>query len=270
MRVSSVKGSHYVDSLAQKRRRSFIVRLSLMLVGIVLCVAGVFYALFYSSWFDLNDYEISGAQNIDPAIIKENLNTYRDYRLFKFLPVSRNILFFDVSEAENVLLEKNNLLKTIQIEKKYFHALSVTLVERNALGVWCFENYIGDHKCKYFDIDMKMWGDLDKTTGFILLTVEDYKTIDRQTINKEYFDGIRKLTNNLRSFMAIKSIAIPAKPLSDLIVYTDRPYYLQFSLESNIDDQISVLKIFLNNKKDDPNFAPQYLDLRVDGRVYYK
>ena len=270
MRVSSVKGPHYIDNLAKRRRRSFVVRMSLVLIGVILCVVGIFYGLFYSGWFDMNDYEIFGARNIDSAIIKENLNTYRDYKLFKFLPIGRNILFFNTNATESVLLEKNNLLRTIQIEKKYFHALSVTLVERDALGVWCFENYIGDHKCKYFDADMKTWGDLDKTTGFILLTVEDYKTIDRQIINKEYFDGIRRLVDDLRGFVAIKSIAIPAKPLNDLIVYTDKPYYLQFSLESNINNQINALKIFLNNKKDDPNFVPQYLDLRVDGRVYYK
>ncbi len=247
-----------------------MMQISLVLAGIVLCLAGIGYGIFYSGWFDLNDYQILGVKNIDPEIIKENLNTYRNYRFLHLLPVGRNILFFNVNNVEDNFLKSNNLLKTIQIEKKYFHALSVQIVEREPMGVWCFENYIGNHKCKYFDDDMQTWGALDKTSGFVLLTIEDRKTVDRQDINKEYFDGVKILANGLRGVVGIKSIIIPDKSIGDMIVNIDRPYYLRFSLESNLADQIEALKIFLNNKKEDITFAPQYLDLRIDGRVYYK
>ena len=63
---------------------------------------------------------------------------------------------------------------------------------------------------------------------------------------------------------------IPENSFDEFRVYTDRGFYLIFSLDSNIKNQTDVLRIFLDEKSKDPNFNPQYLDLRIDGRIYYK
>lgn len=270
MRISSVKGSQYIDRLAKNRRRSFMLRIGLVSVGLVLCFVAMFYVVVFSGWFDVNYFQIIGAKNINPDTIKENLNTYRDYKLLNFIPVGRSIFFFDINKAKDNLLQELDLLKEISIKKNYNHALLVTIVERDALGIWCFENYVGDRKCKYFDEDMRVWGDVDKTTGFVLLTVEDYKTVDKQEIDIDYFNGIKLILASFEGRIPIKTIVIPSLSLKDFIVYTDKPYYLQFSLESGLDEQIAALMIFLDNQKNDTGFAPQYLDLRVVGRVYYK
>jgi hypothetical protein len=270
MRISSVKSIKFKDGLARKRRQRFFMRAYAIFVGSIVCIVAIIYAIFYSGWFDLNKYEIAGTNIIDSEAIKENLNTYLDYKFMNFLPVGRNILFIDNEDLERNLFDNNDLLKTIQIEKRYWHALSVIVTEREALGVWCFENYVGDHKCRYFDRDMKTWGDIDKTSGFVLPTIDDFKTIDNQEINSELFDGVMKIINGLRGIATIGEIQVKDKSIGDMVVIIDRPFYLKFSLESDLADQLEVLKIFLNNKKDDTTFLPQYLDLRVDGRVYYK
>ena len=68
----------------------------------------------------------------------------------------------------------------------------------------------------------------------------------------------------------IKSVVIPENSLNEFRVYTDRSFYLVFSLDSNIKGQAEVLKIFLDERAKDPNFNPQYLDLRIGGRIYLK
>ena len=52
------------------------------------------------------------------------------------------------------------------------------------------------------------------------------------------------------------------------------PYYIIFSTDSDIKNQLDVLKIFLNDKTNNSapvgGFHPQYIDLRIENKIYYK
>jgi len=68
----------------------------------------------------------------------------------------------------------------------------------------------------------------------------------------------------------INKFTIPDKFISDFSAFTSNGYELLFSTDSDVNKQLEVLEIFLAEKKDDPDFKPQYIDLRINGRVYYK
>ena len=51
---------------------------------------------------------------------------------------------------------------------------------------------------------------------------------------------------------------------------TGKGYDIIFDAGGDVADQLSVLTVFLADRAKDPAFAPQYIDLRTPGRVYYK
>ena len=68
--------------------------------------------------------------------------------------------------------------------------------------------------------------------------------------------------------MGIKRIEIPADFIDDLTVHTAKGYYILANTGSGMDKQLDTLRIFLKNKGAD--FHPEYIDIRIEGRVYYK
>ena len=67
-----------------------------------------------------------------------------------------------------------------------------------------------------------------------------------------------------------RSVTIPENSVDEFRVAAAGGYDILFSLDSDYKNQLSVLRIFLDQKGKDPAFDPQYLDLRIDGRVYFK
>ena len=271
MRATTIKGPHYKDSLTRKRRRSFLIKSLIAGVIIFAIIAGAFYLIFFSSVFMIESVTIKGLEDIPTDSVTSEIERHKERKIWGFIPVGKNILFLDQQSLKNDLLNKYDNLRDVSIDRNNLGSLIMNFTERDPTGVWCFENYItSNDKCKYFDESMSLWGEVRKSTGFALLTILDEKQFDEQAIDKEYFNAILLTIKSLRDIVNIKNVTIPKNTVSDIRFSSNGGYDLIFSLDSNIVRQIEVLKIFLNNKKDDTNFKPQYVDLRIDGRVYYK
>ena len=67
----------------------------------------------------------------------------------------------------------------------------------------------------------------------------------------------------------IKGVTIPQGSFTEFDVML-ASYPIKFSLDSTISDQLDIFKIFKQKKLDTGEITPQYIDLRFDGRVYFK
>ena len=116
---------------------------------------------------------------------------------------------------------------------------------------------------------MQTWGPAVRSSGFLLLTVEDSRPREDFGIDADFFRAIREAAVGL-SGLTVRSVAIPEDSFDEFRVHTDKSFYLIFSLGSNIKNQLEILKIFLEEKAKDANFNPQYIDLRIEDRIYFK
>ena len=74
---------------------------------------------------------------------------------------------------------------------------------------------------------------------------------------------------NVLDNIRVNKIEIRPDSINDFYIYTTNGFYIIFNMEISIPKQIEVLKIFLAEKGQD--FKPtEYIDLRIEGRVYYK
>ena len=264
MKAYDVKKLSYRDELARRNRLFFILKLSGFVFGFLVLVGGGTYFLFFTDSLGIKDITINGLETVEQDIVLAEINGQFDYKKFGHLQTKKNIIFFDADTLEADLLSANPVLKSVQAGKHLPHRLVIDIVEREPAGIWCSNN-----ECRYFDDEMQTWGPAVRSSGFLFLTVEDERSREKFGIEEDFFRAINEVVGGLPG-LTVKTVIIPENSFDEFRIYTDKDFYLIFSLGVSIKNQLEVLKIFLEEKTKDPNFHPQYIDLRIEGRIYYK
>jgi len=266
MRPVNSKRLNYKDEAMRRHRRAFVLKILAFVFGTVAVVAGIIYLLFFSRLFDVREVSFNGLDTVSSEEFRVKINENLNQKILKYLPRRNNIFFFDSGDFEKRFASAYPVLKYVDIHKKFLHGLTLNFLERKPAGIWCFKE-----RCSYFDEDKVLWGESAKSSGFIFLTVEDKRDRENLKIDNEFFGPILEVAKSMAG--EIKNIIIPEKSFNEFRVYT-ADYHIIFTTEFDIQNQLDVLKIFMNDKtKDLPSadgFHPQYIDLRIDGRVYYK
>jgi len=258
----------YGDNLAQKKRRHFFIWLSAVLTVLVLLSGFIFYALFYSGWMDITSISINGLKTLTADQVLPGISSAIEEEILPILHIKyqKNAFFFNPERIRADILSQFQVIKEVSVIKNYPHSISINITERTPIGTWCFTD-----GCSYFDDEGALWGKALKSSGSLLLTVEDNRVYagQQKAIDKDFFENIKKAVAGLGDLnIKISKVVILADSITDFQIYTVRGYYIIFTVESDIAKQIEVLKIFLNEKGQ--NFRAGYIDLRIEGRVYYK
>ena len=274
MRPVDVKKLKYKDKLASKRRQKF--RLKSMLIGVVVVVilAGIGYALFYAPWFKVNSVIFEGLtdghQNDVQKVVDDALS-----RKILGIPIGRDIFFLRSGSLVADLTSQFSFLESVSVQKKYFHTLKISATERQAEGVWCFSSIATVPDCRYFDHGGVTFGQAIQSSGVLLLNVNDLRVVSASTslatVDSRFLEAIQTVVPELTSQdVKVKNITIPVGTYTEFDVLTDDAYLIKFSLDSDIKNQLDIFRIFRIQKMTNNTLRPQYIDLRFDGRVYYK
>lgn len=260
--------NRYCDNLARKKRRRFFIS---FLIGFIVTVAFVgssIYLLFFSDWMKITIVKIDGLKTVDSGAIYSMVDSAKNevfLNLIDLKPQS-NILFFDNNKLRSNILTYLPVIEDVNIAKIFPHDLEINIKERTPVGTWCFIS-----KCRYFDDSGVLWGEALRSSGSILLSIDDQRIDDKNPVlaDKNFLESIKTAMGGLDNLgIKIKRIEIPDGKIGDFKVYTFSGYDLLFNIDSDISGQIEVFRIILDQKGKE--FKPQYIDLRIDGRVYYK
>lgn len=263
MRID-MKQFRYFDRTASYRRRLFVWKIIGWLVVSVIVGSGIAYGIFFSPILTIRDISISGLETIDQALVLDQIQRDLALKKFRYIPWNRNLLFLNIESISQRFLSEYPQLRSATIQKHFFHNLALTFSERHAIGIWCF-----GENCNYFDETGVLWGDAPHTSGGLLISVQDQRP-DNSTLNSEMLAAIQKIYQTLSSVhLSIKNIVIPAETLKEFWLVTSQNYPIKMSLDTDLKAQLRAFRIFLDQKTG-PNFQPQYVDLRIDGRIYYK
>ncbi|MEK7589112.1 MAG: hypothetical protein AAB479_00585 [Patescibacteria group bacterium] len=226
--------------------------------------SGAIYLFLFSSVFMIRDIYVQDFQRIKQSDVLAHVQSMINTEQWNFRPY-RDILLFNAVYAEQDLAQKFPSLEKVRVAKNYFHTLEISGVERVPIGIWCRQN-----ECAYFDDKGVTWGKAIPSSGALLTAVNDYRDTSFK-LDQDFFKSIQIVTKRLPELgIALKNIEIPGDLINEFRVHTGAGYYLVFALDSNVDKQLEVLKIFLEEKSKDPSFHPKkYIDLRIDGRVYF-
>ncbi len=269
MRPVKIKRGNYKDEVVRRHRRSFIFKTISILVVAIGIIVGLAYFLFFANLFDIRTIEFNGLNTVNSDEFSGKINERLDQKIFNLFPRRNNIFFVNTKNFETEIISAYPVFKLVDVRRKLFHGLVFNFTERKPLGVWCFteQDSLKESSCSYFDEERVLWGKTAKSSGFIFLTIDDQRGQNEKWAEDEFFEPIMFVAKSMAG--EIKKVLIPKDSFSEFRVYTYN-YYIIFTIESDIQGQLDTLKIFLTEKSNDQGFRPQYIDLRIDGRVYYK
>lgn len=181
--------------------------------------------------------------------------------------LDRNLLLVDVRKLSDEILERFPALSHVQIDRTWSRDVRVDIVERRALGVWCRPRS-RDQECFLFDND-RVWGRGVPSTGTLMLTIMDHHPEGSPVAG--LVADILKLTERMKVLdISTAQVVLPAGSLDEIHLLTTDGYPIYFSKQSDLDEQLEVLEIFLGQVRTNGDFLPAYIDVRVPGKIYYK
>jgi len=252
---------YYYSSKRKRTKKRRILFLIFLLVLILICGVGL------SPIIKIKAIEISGNKDVSAEKIRNSL----DYK---------NIFLLSNSKIKNDLLKKFPQILDLEIHKNIVkRTLKLIIKEREGIGIVCkaspafAEATAG--KCFYIDSEGVIFKESLLTSGFIILLINDFSNrqynLGDKIFDKNLIESLLKIKDKLANELDIllANIDIMSYPVKDIRVTTYETWKVLFSSERNIDDQILELKTALKEKIKDRT-GLEYIDLRIENRVYYK
>ncbi len=145
-------------------------------------------------------------------------------------------------------------------------------IDEQEIGIVCKDN---TGTCFYLNKDGIILKDAPQTSGSLVILIKDYSDMDYKLrdkiLDKSFLDILLQVKEELFSKMGLRALSfdIDSYPIEELKATTNEGWYVLFNLKKDIKNQLLTLKVALNEKiKNRTNL--QYIDLRIENRIYYK
>jgi len=222
------------------------------------------YILFFSPLFKIKSVEILESGAINEQEIKNNFNY-------------ANIFLSTTNKIKNNLIEKIPRISEIEIKKNLIkRTIKLTIKERKKIGIIC-QVLEEKESCFYVDEKGIIFEKALQTSGSLILLIKDFSQRDfiigGQIIEQNKIEKIVKIKEYLSNEINIVALEfdILSIPLSEIKVLTSENWYILFSIDKEIKNQLLGLKAALKEKISAEQRANlEYVDLRIENRIYYK
>ncbi len=274
-----MRGGLYFDERQQKKRRR-ILKLKIYggIAAFFVLLIGAGYLIAYSPLFRIKDISIQYLEaqphdinrqflEVKPPLINDLKNFFTNRsKIAEFLG-PENILIWK-QEKIGEFLKNRPEISEITIKKNYFkRRIEIGVKERERFGVWCQQSE--NATCWWFDRNGILFAETLNVEGQLINKVADFS--DRQlnlgdkALDDKFFQNLIKIFEVLeRSGLKIKSLKLENLEFQEAI--TESSPTIFFSLRFAPDSALEVIK----SLKDKGLEGIEYIDLRVENRVYYK
>ena len=251
---------------------------------VIAVFTGLIYFLFFTRIFDVRSISIDtpdGLHDSLSGVVDDWLNAG-----FWELTRRNNIFFVSSAKLASLLAEQFPKLESINISVDFPHGLLLSAIERKQAGIWCQANQdapaqisqseTSAGKCFYFDKNGVAFSETQPSNGFLITNVTDKRmreiSLGGQVIADDWLKSIMLAKELLaRVDVDVSEFVIPANSFDEFHAKTAESWKIMFSIQTDIEKQISALAIFLKEKiNPDQRSGLQYVDLRIQDRIYYK
>lgn len=248
-----------IYSFTPKREKQINISGTLIKVFIFLVLIGIIvWLLFFSPFLKIKNIEIDGTLN--PEVKAE---------IDKFF--GKNIFLFRPAKVQEELAQKQTSVKNIEIYRGLPDTLKVKVYVREPIMGWKSgdKNYFIDTNGVIFELrdsEISVLGDkkipiVEDTKNITVMPGSVEVSTDFVKFVTDFFE---KMKNDFN--VQIKNIKISETTLQ-IEAETDQGFRIILATDGNLDNQLKALKKIIDEKRSDIH---EYVDLRIEGRVYYK
>lgn len=237
-------------------------------------VAG--YVLLFSGFLNILTIEFSSTEKINSQKLSERLNIWLAGKYLKVIP-QNNLLLLRENYLNDLFTREFGMVKKIKIIKKFPDRIRIIVEERNPILV--LENsqgwFILDEAGQRYPEDFFDSSGFDRSSLPVLKEENAERAFSfENNSGAEYLDFIFKTKDKLEKLLDIpveKSMTASKIISGDVIFQTQEGWQIYFNKSVAIDKGIEMLRIVLEEKiGQEKRLDLEYIDLRIDNKVYYK
>jgi len=279
-------------NLINKRKTKRRLNLKFLFFGgLFFClILGLAYLLFFSPYFKINPVlcsqdninapaqarcgiTIKGTERVSQDEILNLTKEVLNGSYFKIIP-QNSLILFPEQKLEELLKERIPSIKEVKITKKIStqpFSLIIEIKERERVMVYC-----GEIKCFYLDEDGFAFEEAPEIYGGLGLTLKDNSKrevkIKEIAINKDLVSFLSQVKELLEESLSLSllNFQIDFYPTRDLTAITSEGWQIFFNPTGDPKTQVQALKMVLEEKIKEQRNQLEYIDLRVENRVYYR
>jgi len=253
----------------RKRKRTKIRGILIVICSLFLILLAGF---FLFPIFKIKTIEITGNKEIKAEEIRNILNY-------------KNIFLATKEKIKSDLIKKFPLIAELEIKTNLVkRKVEINLKEREEFGIVCQAEKIKQEnveieqikECFYIDKEGIIFEDALQTSGSLIILIKDYSGRDYRIGDNIFKENIINFIAEAEDFL-LSEVNIKVMdfnnlsfPPDDLKVITGEGWYILFNLQKEARNQLLALKAVLDEKVKDKRQTLQYVDLRIENRVYYK
>ncbi len=278
MKTPKEAPASWSDIHSREKRRYRRVFFVITLVAIYVFSVAVVWAVVYSPLFRVKNVEITGNKNVSSQRVMDLIDSeIFDGSAFNRLLGGRNLLSWPKSLSQKTL-EFIPELNSVSIEKNYIkRTVKIAAQEKQPFGSWCLTEAGNSQEapvqnCFWFDGQGNIFKRAIGMEGSIFTVVDDYSQKDigigSKILPNKFVNNVFSIFRAIAgSGLRVKEMRLDDLSLEEMEVDTYDGPKIYFSLRFPADsaaDAIGSIKgktVFGNL---------QYVDFRVENRVYYK
>lgn len=234
------------------------------------------YILFFSPYLSVNSVRVHGTKDLDPNVILENVNSHISGK-YLGLVANNNFILIRKDKIRSSLEERFKKIESVGIKKIFPSGLEVEITERGFVLLFRSDDslWLVDEKGMVFD-SADFSSDNINTGELITINDESAKAVaqEKDLLNADYINfvtGMRKELNQMMGMEIDNDVTISSLVSPDIRVRTKEGWEIYFSREIELKKEVDMLKVVLENMIDpQKRQGLEYVDLRIDNKVFYK
>lgn len=258
------------DALKQKKQKIKKIKFYTLLVGIVLCIAGIIYVI-QMPFIQIANVQIFGNTFVNTEEInlktEKILNSYT-YWIFP----NKNIFIFSKKELEKKLKENPAITKVI-INKDFFNTLIINIEEEEKEMLYCVSET--KEECFYVNGESFIYAKVDEyiipEQEIIIYSEKEQKTIKSNILQEDVYKEMVLFVKNIARYdIKIKEIYIKKDDTIEFVSKRGaRVIASQFDdFEKDFENMVALFEQNILSKED--LMTVEYIDLRFGNKVFYK
>jgi len=277
----SYRKKHVKNKLQRlKPRKSIFTRLWFWIVILILAIicTGLYFGLFYSG-VQLKNVEISGNDRTKTQDLQNLVWNSANTGLINFWTInifSRSIFVINDEKINRDILKNFPMVKQVSINKKFPQTLTLGVVERKPVGVFCPSTVTGQANSQCFLIDNNgiAFEPLSVSQSDLVIvrqaSTNDQIYTGEEVLNQGVATAVSKIEKTLKDDFQIDLKEALVSTPTRLDIKTGENWKIYFDLDPNfgIDSQIVKLNALLvGDLSQDKRKSLRYIDLRPKDRA---
>lgn len=234
------------------------------------------YAVIFSPLLRIKSVTVDGLESLDSRSVIETASKIMDRRYWDVFDGSNLILASD-DKIEKALLDRFKKIESVETRKKFPDKLEISVKERGSILVFC-----DGSACSVIDRNGQAFAKADFQSNELdeqkLIVLRDLSRKDVPMAEVSIDTGLAGFLNEVKMRLekeldveTRQEWSTPTLISGDLRAETAEGWKIYFNYAIGVEKEIEMLKTVLANSLDKARRADlEYIDLRLDNKVYYK